>query len=341
MRIPLAILFGLGLTGPALAASLETVPVTEQSLPLTRILDGSVAAVRQSTVSAETAGRIADIRFDVGDTVPAGTVILRLVGIEQRAALNQAQAALAEAQANLDVQQREFQRVRELFERKLVSKSDVDRQTAAFNAAKARLASAEAGRKRAEEQASYTEVKAPYGGVVSARLVEPGEAVQPGTPLLTGFDPAAMRVQVDLPQTLVDAVRDLRQAQILLPDGQTLEPAKLILFPAADPATSTVKVRLDMPEDSPGLFPGQHLKVAFTVGETARRLIPLTAVVYRSEVTAVYVVKDGKPSLRQVRLGNRFGDAVEVLSGLSVGETLAADPIAAGIALHEVAVHGQ
>lgn len=312
----------------ATAAKLENVVVQAEPMAVERRFEGRVEAVHQSTVSAETPGRVAAIFVDVGDAVPAGTVILSLVGKEQREALNQAEAALAEARAQREVQAREFQRLTELAARKLVSGAELDRGRAAFDAAKARMAGAEAGLKRAREQVGYTEVRAPYGGVVAARHVEVGEAVQPGMALMTGFDPKALRVHVDLPQAVAAAVGPSGTARVLL-NGESLSPTMLRLYPQADPATSTVRARLDLPEGLTGLYPGQFVPVAFRLGEARRLLVPARALVHRAELTGVYVLEDGQPSLRQLRLGERFGEAVEVLSGLTAGERVALDPVAA------------
>lgn len=316
------------------AAELLTATATYEQLPLERWFEGTVEAVNQATVSAETKGRVADIFFDIGDTVPAGTVILRLVSNEQRDALNQSEAKLSEAQANLDAETKEYARLDELYKRNIVSKSDWDRASARFNIAKAQVASAQAGLKTAREQLSYTEVRAPYGGIVSARHVELGEAVQPGTPLMSGFNSKSMRVLATLPQAVSEKVKSLNKARIRSENGTMVIPSKIILFPIADPTTSTVKVRLELPEVASNLYPGEFVSVGFTVGDVKRLLIPTSSVVYRSEVTGVYVIKDNVPKLRQIRLGNQFGEKIEVLAGLENGEEVAIDPVAAGIALH-------
>lgn len=315
----------------AAAADLATVTARTETLPLERLFDGTVEAVHQSTVSAETSGRVQEILVDVGDKVPAGTVILRLVSTEQRQQLNQAEAALAEARANLDVESKNFERSKELLGRQLIPRSDFDRARGNYNAARARVDSAEAALKAARQRLSYTEVRAPYGGVVSARHVELGEAVHPGTPLMSGFDPDHLRVETALPQAVAAQVAQFRKARVLAGDTLTLTPSQLILFPVADPATSTVHVRLELPAGPTSLYPGQFVKVAFTVGDTQRLLVPAACVVHRSEVAGVYVVDAGGAHLRQVRLGNAFGDDVEVLAGLQAGEKIARDPVAAGI----------
>ena len=102
-----------------------------------------------------------------------------------------------------------------------------------------------------------------------------------------------------------------------------------VVFPEGDPATHTFRVRLDLPEIETGLMPGMTVKAAFDIGDAERILVPASALVRRSEVTAVYVVDDRHVVLRQVRLGHRQGERVEVLAGLEPGERIAADPLAA------------
>lgn len=317
------------------ANALSTTTASYQQLPLERWFDGTVEAVKQATVSAQTSGRVSDIFFDVGDTVPAGSVIIRLVSNEQRDALNQAQAKLSQAQSNLEAQTKDFARLDELYKRNVISKSEWDQASARHKIAQAVVTDAQAALKTAKEQLSYTEIRAPYGGVVSARHVELGEAVLPGTALMSGFDPNAMRILTSLPQAVFDKVRTLKKAQIKSDDGTTLIPSKIILYPIADPATSSINVRLELPEETTKLYPGEFVKVGFTVGDIKRLLIPQKSIVYRSEVTGVYVIKNKLPSLRQIRLGNQFEDKIEVLAGLEDGEVIALDPVAAGIVLHE------
>lgn len=319
------------------SAELDSVVTVLQTMPEQRSFNGRIEAVNQATVSAETRGRVEDIKVDIGDMVAAGTVILTTTRTEQRAGLTQAEANLAEAKSNLAAQASEHQRIKNLFARKIVAKAEMDRADAQFNAATAKVDSVQAALNAAKEQLSYTVVKAPYAGVVSGRYVEPGELVQPGTLLISGYDPNVLRVEVDLPQNIAEKVRKLRIASVMSITENTvtdnITPSKLILYPTADPVTSTVRVRLELAQHANAFYPGEFVKVLFTVGETSRLLIPLSSIVYRSEVTGVYVLEAGKPVLRQIRPGAIFADQLEVLAGLSAGEVVAVDSVAAAIEL--------
>lgn len=338
---PLLASLALVLVMPVQGAGVALVTVKKEMLPVERWVDGRVQAVRQATVSAETSARVQEILYDVGDRVPVGAVILKLVSTEQQQGYNQAAAVLAEARANYEVQKQEFARIDEIYRQKLVARADVDRAAGNLNTAKARMESATAALRTAQQRLSYTLVKAPFGGTVYARHVELGEAVQPGKPLMTGFDPKAMRVEADLPQSVADQVARLRKARVVTDAGESIVPGKLLLFPHADQATATVHMRLELPEMDSALRPGKFVKVAVVVGEQDRLLVPASSVAYRSEVTAVYVQPQGKgvPVLRQVRLGNRFGDRIEVLAGLAEGEQVAVDAVAAAIAVAKAARH--
>jgi RND family efflux transporter MFP subunit len=261
--------------------------------------------------------------------VPTGAVIVRLRNTEQRAGLDQAQAALKEATAREAEARTRFERIEGLLADRAVSRQQYDQALADRDAAVARLAAARAALTAAQEGVSYTEVRAPYAGVVTRRLVQVGESVQPGTPLMSGLSLQFLRVNVDLPQSLVEKVRLLRKAAIYV-DGRRIDATRLTLAPQASPDTNTFRVRVDLPENAADLYPGMFVKVAFVIGEAERLLIPVTSLVERSEVTAVYVqTSDGRVVLRQIRAGHRFDNRVEVLAGLEPGETIVTDPLVA------------
>lgn len=332
------ILCCLGAFTGALAAdmSLEKAVVRYEVAPRERVLDGRVEAVNQATVSAQTSGRIAELPFDVNDFVDAGAVIMRFTDIEQRAALNAAEAALAEARARLAQAETDFERAERMIENNTISRAQFDAATAERDSARARLDAALAGVDTAKEQLEYTVVRAPYAGIVSKRHVELGELVSPGQPLISGLSLQSLRVNVDVPQSLFHAVRTLAKAAVYV-EGERIEAESLTFFPVADAAANTFRVRVNLPDGAATLYPGMFIKAAFVVGEARRLLVPAEAVVRRSELSAVYVIAGDKVSLRQVRLGRRYGDSVEILAGLVEGESVATDPVRAGILAKEEA----
>jgi RND family efflux transporter MFP subunit len=339
LRKWLPIVYCLLATGATAAAGALEVPFATftagyEAAPRERVWDGTVEAVNRATVSAQTSGRVAEILYDVDDFVAAGAPIMRFTDTEQRAALSSARAALQEAEARTTEADSEFQRIASMFENGTVARARYDQAQANHNAAAARLESARAGVASAEEQLEYTIVRAPYAGIVSQRHVEVGELVRPGAPLMSGLSLEHVRVVVDVPQSMLEPIREIGKATAYV-GNRAIQAESLTFFPVADAATNTFRVRATLPAGGGALYPGTFVKVGFVVGETERLLVPTSAIVQRSELTAVYVVGNEAVTLRQVRVGRRYGERSEVLAGLSAGEIVAADPVAAGVYLQE------
>jgi len=317
----------VALSAPTVYADLPfaTAPATLEMTAVERLFDGTVEAVHRATISAQTAGRIAQVNYDVDDFVEHGAT-----DVEQRTALREAQARLTETHARLVEASAEYQRAQNLKERNLGSQRDLDRALSGRDSVAAQVASAESAVERASQQLDYTVVKAPYSGIVTERFVEVGESVTNGQQLMTGLSLERLRVTLDLPQQVSIKVRPDPRAVILTGEGP-VEPEKITIFPVADPVTNTFRVRLKLPEGQFGLYPGMFVKVSFQVGAAERLLVPATALVRRSEVTGVYVIVDGGIRLRQIRVGETRDDRVEVLAGLTEGERVALDPVQARI----------
>ncbi len=320
------------------AAPLQTATIAWRQVQATRSAEGVVQAERQSTVAAQTGGRITQILFRPGDAVKQGQVIMRIDPSLAQQQVAGAQAQVAEAQVALNKAESDHQRYRELLAKGFVSQAQMDGVASQYRAAQARVQALRAGSSQASTARGFADVTAPYSGVMSALLVEVGETAAPGTPLATGFDPAWLRATAQLPQAWLDAVRAGNQAFIEVPgQSQWLPAARMVLLPAADPRTHSSEVRVYLPENLPdnaqSLLPGQFVRLHFATGTARRLTVPAAALLQRSELRAVYVLPEkGRPQLRQVRLGQRQSDgSYEILAGLRAGEKVALDPIAAGM----------
>ncbi|MCG8428566.1 MAG: efflux RND transporter periplasmic adaptor subunit, partial [Chromatiales bacterium] len=293
-----------------------------REIPKTHRLDGVVEAVNQTTVSAQTQGQIEAIFFDIDDFVEKDALIIQLKDTQQRASLDQAQAEVKSANARLQEAQDEFTRVKGVYSKQLVSQSAMDKANTALKQALAQRDAAKAGLKQAREQLEYTKIRAPYSGIVTERHVELGEIATPGQKMMSGISLDQLRVNVDVPQSLVAAIRRSGEAHVQQPGNGYIKAEKLTIFPYADSASNTFKVRLYLPDGSKNMFPGMYVKTAFVIGHYQRLLIPAEAMVYRSEVTGVYVVnKSGKITFRHIRTGGKAATGeIIVLAGLDAGE---------------------
>lgn len=337
---PAWILLGMALAPLAQAAlPFATATVAYREVDQTYAAEALVEAVKQSTVAAQISGRIVEINFDVGDTVKKGQVLVRIDESEARQAVAGSEAAVAQARANLQNARQHYERTKQLLAQKFVSQAAIDKAQADFKAAEAQLAAAQASAGQAATTRGFTAVVAPYSGVVAARHVELGEMASPGKALMTGFDPKDLRVVASIPQYKLAEVRRAARAQVEFPSLNRWIAAKAVVtLPAADVKTHTTRVRLDLPEDVRDVYPGMFARAHFAVGRAKKLLVPAQAVVRRSEVTAVYVVDaKGGVAFRQIRLGEPAADnLVEVLAGLSAGETVALEPVKAGMVLKQI-----
>lgn len=317
-------------TAPALA----TIQVASGG-DASRAWDGTIEAVRAATLAAQTGGRVQSVAVDVNDRVAAGQVLLRLTVVEQQAGVDAARAQLRAAEASATEAERQYQRFAALAKDRFVSNAQVDQARAARDAAVAARDAARAQLASAGQAADYTVVRAPYAGVVTAREVEPGETVSPGQVLMALLAPEALRIEVMVPQSAAEAIRANPRATVHLDDGRTLDAGEVTVYPAADARSHSVAVRVTLPTMDAPPTPGASAKVRFAAAgrDGSAVTVPATAVVTRGELTAVYVVDGGRVLLRQVRLGERTGETVEVLAGLRGGERVARDPAAALAAL--------
>jgi RND family efflux transporter MFP subunit len=318
--------------------ALQTDPVAFAD-PAARAWDGVVAAVEHADLSAQTDGRVLEVRVDVNDRVAAGQVLLRLSAVEQRASVDSAQAQLRSAAASADEAEASYRRYAALAGAQYVSRAQLDQARATRDAAVAARQSAAAQLAQARQPADYTVIRAPFAGVVSARQVQPGEAVATGQALLSLYAPGAQRIDVQVPQSDAAAIRAAPRAQVRLDDGRALTVPQVVVFPTADPNSHSVTVRVPLPALAPAPAPGTTAKVAFAVPDagadaaTATLWMPRAALLQRGELSAAYVLAAGTLSLRQLRVGRQDAQRVEVLAGLQAGERVARDPVAAGQAL--------
>ncbi len=334
-----AVLVGCGGSQPpaphAAAAALAGAPVELREVELTRSAEAVVEAVRQSTVASQIAGRIVDLPFDVGDRVKKGDVIARIDERAATQALAASEAQVRSAQATLANARAQYERSRQLFAQKFISQAALDKSEADFKSAQSQLKAMLAGAGQAATERSFATIVAPYSGVVSARPVQLGEMATPGKPIMTGFDPSSLRVTATVASSEVPAIQAGGGARVEIPSvGRWIEAKSITIVPSADPRTHSTEIRIDLPGDVQGIYPGIFARAHFVVGRAPRLMVPREAVMHRGELTAVYVLgEDGGPQLRQVRLGDVSDErGLEVLAGLKPGERVALDPVKAGMA---------
>ncbi|QWZ83258.1 MULTISPECIES: efflux RND transporter periplasmic adaptor subunit [Aeromonas] len=329
LGITLLVMTSQAMTSPrAFAADGEPEPLlTVAPQPVTDwlTLDGTVSAINQGTVAAQTSGRVSRMLVDVNDQVQAGQPLLEISGKEQFAAVTGAEARLARAQAQQVEAERQLARFQALIAKGVITRAQLDNAQATDRAARAEVNAADAALTQAREAYGYTRILAPYAGVVTKRLVELGETVAPGTPLLSGFSLDTLRVEVELPQSALSLAREPADMQVLLPDGRAVTPVKLTRFNYADSQSHAFRLRLDLPPQTAGVLPGMWLKVQLKQGERQVLQVPDRALLRQGEFNGVYLQQPSGWALTPVRVGHCVEGQCEILAGLQAGDKLAPD----------------
>ena len=290
----------------------------ETTLPAEAVIE----AIKQATVATQVSGRVVAVHAEAGQRVQAGQVLMRIDAREAAENVAAAKAQLAQAEAN-------FMRTQNLFKQKFVSQAALDAAEATLKSARAQAAAAGAG-------ASHATVTAPLSGIVAQRHAELGDLATPGKPLLTVFDPKGLRAIASIPQFKLREAQKATAAKVEFPESRRwLDGTRFEVLPTIDAQSHTATARIYLP-DTEGLVPGMAARAHFVVGRAQKLTVPPQAVLRRGEITAVYVLKEGKPALRQVRLGEPVADGeLEVLSGIVAGEIVSLDPVKTGIEMKQ------
>ena len=343
------------------AENVATVEIVRQQNQI--VLGGTVAPSRQVTIAAQLPGRVEFIAGAEGDAFEANTVLVALDDDELLAQRRAALASMANADASLRNAGVQFQReltsptsrnsmsgmgipgmFDQMFTRNFsdmmgISNPGVERQADLYSRSTG-IEQARSAYLQARSQLEQVDAKlrdavgyAPFNGVIVSKVVEIGDTVQPGQPLLTYADTEALQVVVQVPARLMPGVRDgdLLEARLDIDKDAPVQVRVAQIFPMADPIRHTVKVKLDIPLDSRAA-PGMYAEVMIpdvSVPSMNLPAVPRAAIVRRGSLPAVYVLTPlGKRELRVVRLGQPVGDdRVTVLAGLSGGERVVNNPV--------------
>lgn len=342
----LALLLGCSHAPPAPAApptaQAQLVRSVAAQMPQTIQTTGTVHAKETAVISAQVPAHIRQVLVQAGDRVRTGQLLLALDDAAMQSALNEATAAQsaaekqqAAAQANAQLAAGTLVRYEMLRTEKSVSPQEFDEvekrsQAAALqlDALEAQSQGAKAAVEGARTQLAYTALRAPFAGVVTARMADPGTLAAPGVPLLQLDRDGPLQLYTTVDESLIGSVR----LGMKVPVGiEGFDPAGLTgtvveIVPAADPESHSFMVKLDLPALK-NLRAGMYATAGFSGAMKPLILAPQSAVVTRGSLACVYALDaDGLAQLHYVTLGNRHGDQVEVLSGLAAGEALVNNP---------------
>jgi len=347
------IAFGLGLTGcsserPTVNAAPETVNnvsvISAQTATIPDVVEavGTLRAAQTSQLAAQMMGNIVEVRAREGDHVRRGQVLAVIDDAQPRAALDRAtsgdlaaQQEISASDSDLALAEATFKRYQTLYERKSASPQEFDEIKARYHAAQARREMARAGQAQARaavQQArtalAYSHIVAPFDGLITEKKVDVGTLASPGMPIFTVENLRRYRLEAGVNESDLHYVKQGEQISVSIDafrdrelNGKVVE-----IVPAADPASRTFLVKIEMPSD-PALRSGLFGRAHFAHGERTALLIPRTALVERGQLQGIYVLDQNRiAGLRYITLGKAWGQQIEVLAGLQAGEVFIADP---------------
>ena len=319
----------------------------EQQAPVSLRATGSVHARETAVVSAQVMGRIQQVMVREGDSVRAGQTLVVLDDAALRSQVEQAQAgvkaaqnAQAAAQTNAALAASTLGRYKQLESEKSVSPQEMDEVSrraegaaARVDAMRAQTDAAQAQESGARTIMSYTRLAAPFAGVVTSRMADPGTMAAPGVPLLQVDQAGALQLDATVDESAIGAIHKGMKVQVAVDGGASTSAAGTNLVgtvaeivPGADPSSHAFLVKIDLPS-SIQTRAGMYGTADFANGTRQAVVIPRSAVVSRGSLNCVYVLDgQGIAQLRYITLGAAQGNLVEVLSGVSSGEKLVDSP---------------
>lgn len=324
---------------PAEPVAVATRAAAYRTLGADLVVTGTVDPVRRTSPGTKILGRVDRVPVHEGQKVAAGALLAQLESRDLQAALRQAEAGVSAAEAQLANATAQFERIKELEAKGSATRKNLEDATSGYQMAQAGLEQAHSNLEAAKVTLGYAQVRTPFAGWVVAKRIEEGDMVQPGAPLFTVEDLDPVKVIAEVPETTISA---------LAPGGEAMVEVSAVDFhdrgtisrivPAGDRMSRTFRVEILQPNPEGRLKSGMFARVSFTTGtERSALLVPVSALVTRGQLEGVFVAEPSAGDapgpiarLRWVRTGERsnrgMGDEVEILSGLSEGETYVIDP---------------
>jgi len=300
------------------------------------VLPGTLQAYVESPIYARTNGYLLRWYKDIGSRVNKGDLLADIDTPEVDQELRQARATREQVVAALNLARINADRYQSLRKTDSVSQEEADTQTSGFQQATANLSAADANVKRLEELEGFKRVYAPFDGVITKRLVDPGALINAGINGAAGkelFDIATtdpLRVYVAVPQAYASAMHRGVEATITLQEfpGQKFTAAVARTADAIDVTSRTLQTEVDVPNKDSKLLPGSFGEVHFRPKIDVQRVtIPQNAMLFRREGPQVAIVGgDGKVQLRRITIGRDYGSTLEIVGGVDLNDRIIVNP---------------
>jgi RND family efflux transporter MFP subunit len=291
---------------------------------------GKVEAAETANISTRVMGYITKIQVKVGDRVQKGQLLATISNDDIMAKKAQAEAQYTLAQSAFINAEKDYQRFTELHQQSSASDKELENITLQYNSAKAQVETAKQMRNEVNAMLAYTNLTAPFSGVVTQKLMDAGSIASPGMPLLVMEQSTGFQVRATVTENEIDKIRKGTSASILIKStGKEITGKVTEISQSSQFTGGQYQINIDISNtDQSGIYTGMYVNIFIPVEEkataeteTGNPLIPVASLITRDQLTGLYTISDNKTALlRWVRLGKTIGNEVEVLSGLSRDE---------------------
>ncbi|GAL01151.1 probable Co/Zn/Cd efflux system membrane fusion protein [Nonlabens ulvanivorans] len=308
---------------PAIPVTVQAV-IDNNSSPFLAV-SGKVQAANSAQLSTRMMGFVNNILVNVGDPVKKGQLLVAINNADLQAKKGQVNASITEATAAFNNAQKDYNRFKNLFADNSASQKELDDITANFNMAKARLEGAQQMKNEINAQFAYSNITAPFNGVITSKNIKKGDMANPGQPLLSIEAPGDFEVMAMVPETEISQIKKETEVQVTISSiQQTLTGKVKEVSTSAQQTGGQYLVKITIDKTDVPVLSGMFATIAFPVERKAANhnvLIPSSALITKGQLTGVYTISENNTAmLRWLRLGRTLGDQVEILSGLNADE---------------------
>ncbi|WP_405370787.1 efflux RND transporter periplasmic adaptor subunit [Nonlabens sp. Asnod2-A12] len=308
---------------PAIPVTVQAV-IDNNSSPFLAV-SGKVQAANSAQLSTRMMGFVNNVLVNVGDPVKKGQLLVSINNADLQAKKGQVNASITEATAAFNNAQKDYNRFKNLFADNSASQKELDDITANFNMAKARLEGAQQMKNEINAQFAYSNITAPFNGVITSKNIKKGDMANPGQPLLSIEAPGDFEVMAMVPETEISQIKKESEVQVTISSiQQTLTGKVKEVSTSAQQTGGQYLVKITLDKTEVPVLSGMFATIAFPVERKAANhnvLIPSSALITKGQLTGVYTISENNTAmLRWLRLGRTLGDQVEILSGLNADE---------------------
>lgn len=308
------------------AIAVKTNQVLESNKGPLLSVSGKIQAINAADLSTRMMGYVNKVYVNVGDSVRSGQLLIAINNTDLQAKKAQVNAGITEATAAFNNAQKDYNRFKNLFSENSASQKEMDDMTANFEMAKARLEAANQMKNEVNAQFAYSNITAPFSGVVTSKSVEVGDMANPGQPLLSIEAPGKFKVIAMVPETEISQIKTGTPVQVNVKAiGKTITGNVTEVSSSAKHTGGQYLVEVALDQTDVDILSGMFTTVNFPIEKSKTNemvMLPLHVLVNNGQLSGVYTISENNTAiLRWLRLGKTYGDQVEVLSGLSPEET--------------------